>query len=364
VKVGFVVNPVAGMGGKVGLKGTDDVVEEALRRGAKPVSPGRAKSFLEKVVQDGVKFLTVSAPMGEDVLEGFDFEIIQWCGDRTSASETKKACVKFMDEGVALIVFVGGDGTCRDVFSVVGGNTPVLGVPSGVKMHSSAFALNPEAAAEIFNAYVRGDALIREAEVVDVDEELYRVNKLSTKLFGIVKTPYVSGLMQSSKQVYDLADDEASKKDIARFAAEFMGDGCAYVLGAGSTTNALGIELGVDKTLLGVDVVKEGKLVVKDACEGDLLNLLEKESKVKVIVSPIGAQGFVFGRGTQPMSADVLKRVGAENVIYVATPHKLGQLRRLLVDTGDRELDQSLSGYKSVVVGYKLIQKKDVEAVT
>ncbi|MBD3387850.1 MAG: ATP-NAD kinase [Candidatus Altiarchaeales archaeon] len=353
------------MGGRVGLKGTDGLVEEALNRGALPVAPARAGECINvlKAGRDRLEILTCSGEMGEDLLDGFDFDVVYECGGDTTSDDTVKACSVLIGSGVGLILFCGGDGTARDVFEAVGDSVPVLGIPSGVKMHSSVFAVNPVAAGELVLDFVNGDAGLHEAEVVDVDEEAYRENELKTRLYGLMYTPYRQDLVQASKAVYHAVDDEQAKREIAEFAAEFMGDGSAYIVGAGSTTKAIGDRLGVDKTLLGVDVLKDGEMVFKDAGEKDLLTALEGEDTAKIIVSPIGAQGFVFGRGTQQISPEVIRRVGVDNIIYVSTQHKLNAVPHLLVDSGDMGLDSEIAGYRSVVIGYRLSQRKDIRAV-
>ncbi|MFH0861424.1 MAG: ATP-NAD kinase family protein [Candidatus Altiarchaeota archaeon] len=364
MKIGFLVNPIAGLGGRVGLKGTDGKANEAKLRGAEPVSPIRAAECLEGLrdAGDSLDFLTCSGSMGSGLLEGFRYEVVLDTGQSTSSKDTKNACVRFIERGVELILFAGGDGTLRDVFSAVGDKVPVVGIPAGVKMHSGAFAVNPHASGKLVLDYANGSAPLRDAEVIDVDEEAYRAGELRTRLFGYVKTPFRQELIQAGKRVFSSVDDEESKYSIAVFASEFMRDGSAYILGAGSTTAAIAKQLGIEKTLLGVDVVKKGRLLVKDASERELVELLKKESKAKIIVSPIGAQGFVFGRGTQQISPHVIRMVGAKNVIYVATPVKLNTTPQLLVDTSDRDLDRELSGYRSVVIGYRLSQRKDVKS--
>ena len=244
------------------------------------------------------------------------------------------------------------------------GQVPILGIPAGVKMHSGVFAISPEAAAELAQGYIRGELRARETEIVDVDEELYRAGELQTRLYAVAKTPYQPVLVQERKRIYSSSSEEEFKDQIALFASEFMRDGSAYILGAGTTTSRIAELLGVEKTLLGVDVVQEGKLLLKDASERDLLALLEREKSVKVIVSPIGAQGFILGRGSQQISAAVLRRAGTENLIIVSTPHKLAELSHLLVDTGDPDLDRNLSGNRLVVTGYRMAQRKDTIAAS
>jgi predicted polyphosphate/ATP-dependent NAD kinase len=363
MKLGFLINPIAGMGGSVGLKGTDGLAEEARRRGAHPLAADRAKTCLAELKLDAL-ILTCSGAMGEDVLRstGLQYSVVHSFDGSSTSADTKHACRRFMDEGVDLILFCGGDGTARDVYSIVERTIPIIGIPAGVKMHSAVFAISPRGAAQMVKLFAEGKAEVRDAEVMDTDEEAYRRNELHMTVFGYARTPYEPVLVQHGKSLFQSMSEEKAKEEIACFALEFMRDGSLYILGAGTTIHKIAelLGLGEEKTLLGVDAVKDGKLVGKDLNERELLRLLEGESKVKLLVSPIGAQGFVFGRGNQQLSAKVLEKVGVENVIVLATPHKLSETPFLLVDTGSEELDERLSGYLSVICDYRMAQRKEV----
>ncbi len=375
MKIGFLINPIAGLGGSVGLKGTDGLVEEALKRGAKPVACERAKKCMQELeLNTSSVILTCSADMGENAVinQSQRYEVVySFAGDSTS-EDTKNACKTFLEAGVDLLLFCGGDGTAMDVYSIVGKDIPVIGIPAGVKMHSAVFAISPGGAAKIVEHFAEGKAELRDAEVMDTDEDAYRRNELRMKVFGYAQTPYEPVLVQQGKSLFQSVSEEKAKEEIARFACEFMTDGSLYILGAGTTTHKIAelLGLGEEKTLLGVDAVKNRELVGKDLNERELLRLLKKENEnekkkkgifpVKLLVSPIGAQGFVFGRGNQQLSAKVIEKVGVENVIVLATPHKLSETPFLLVDTGSEELDKQLSGYVSVVCGYRMAQRKEV----
>lgn len=370
------------MGGAVGLKGTDGLAEEAAARGAKPLAAERARACLRllKPHAGALNFFTASGDMGESVLKdlGISYCVVYQMPKKSGAGDTRAACRSFIDRDADLILFCGGDGTARDVASVSSevartakaAQVPLLGIPAGVKMHSGVFAISPEAAAELALGYACGDLLARDTEIVDVDEELYRSGELQTKLYATARTPYKPALVQERKRIYASANEEEFKDQIALFAREFMRDGSAYILGAGTTTSRIAELIGLEKTLLGVDVVKDERLIIKDASERALLELLAKEkgagkeNGVKIIVSPIGAQGFILGRGSQQISASVLKAVGAENLIIVSTPHKLSELSHLLVYTGDIDLDKTLSGRLLVVTGYRMAQRKEVVAAS
>lgn len=363
MKLGFLINPIAGMGGSVGLKGTDGLVAEAVRRGARPLAADRAKHCLAELQLDAL-LLTCSGAMGEEVLRStaLQYEVVYSFDGRSTSADTRHACRRFMDEAVDLILFCGGDGTARDVYSVVERTIPMIGIPAGVKMHSAVFAITPRGAAQLVALFAAGKAEVRDAEVMDTDEEAYRRNELQMHVFGYARTPYEPVLVQHGKSIFHSVSEEKAKEEIARFALEFMRDGSLYILGAGTTIFKIAdlLGLGEAKTLLGVDAVKDGKLVGRDLNEQELLRILDGESKVKLLVSPIGAQGFVFGRGNQQLSAKVLEKVGVENVIVLATPHKLNETPFLLVDTGSEALDEQLSGYISVICDYRMAQRKEV----
>jgi len=366
--LGFLVNPVAGMGGAVGLKGTDGMVEAALSRGAVPRAPGRAYETSSLLAGLDIHFLTCSGMMGEDILAGegiSGYEVVyRPKSERTGAPDTMAACRAFLERKADLILFCGGDGTARDIYTVVGDALPMLGIPAGVKMYSAVFAITPGAAAGILrDGCTRGNTfLFRDAEGVDVDEEAYREGSLRTRLFGIAKSPYRPGLVQGTKQVFEDPNEERAKKDIARFMREVM-EGTPdilYILGPGSTTAAIALEIGISKTLLGFDAVKGGTLVATDLNEERLLGLLGGGTRARLVISILGAQGSILGRGTQQVSPDVLRIIGRENIIVVATPHKLAETPLIFVDSGDRELDESFGDHITVVSGYRVAQRKRI----
>ena len=358
VKVGFIVNPIAGMGGAVGLKGTDGdlVLKEAHARRAEKVSPARAIDALAAISRKRlpVDFLACSGEMGGDELteSGIRFETVFEPGPTTSSADTIEAVRRFVSRGAELILFAGGDGTARDIIAVVGTGVPVIGVPSGVKMHSAVFAHKPEEAADLLESFENSRAT-REVEVMDVDEESYRRGVLQAKLYALAKVPDDVKHLQSSKAVYHSGSGDDEAEELGHFVAESMERGTYYILGPGSTTAAITKHLGEPKTLLGVDVVLDGKTVLQDASEESLLAILGKGFRAVVVVTPIGSQGFIFGRGNQQISSKVLKQVGSQNVWVIATPTKLAGTPTVRVDTGDKELDETLRGRMRVLTGYK-----------
>lgn len=366
--IGFLINPIAGLGGAVGLKGTDGKVEEARARGALPRAPGRAMEAVAPLSELPVRFISCSGAMGEEVLRNAgirSYEVVyRESSGLTSADDTIAACRIFSERKVDLVLFCGGDGTARDVYSVLGDAVPMLGIPAGVKMYSAVFAVTPTTAALIVKSGCRegGHFLIRDAEVVDVDEEAYRKGELNTHLFGIAKSPYVQGLIQSTKQVFESQDEERAKTDIARFISEVM-EGTPdiiYILGPGSTTAAIAEELDVKKTLLGFDAVMGGELVAADLNEKALLALLKERKPARLVISIIGAVGALLGRGTQQVSPHVIRMIGIENIIVIATPQKLSETPLIFVDTGDADLDTAFGEYVSVISGYRIARRMKI----
>lgn len=361
--IGLIVNPIAGMGGRVGLKGTDgrDTLERARELGAEPVSPDRARRCLEQCTSlvGDVALYTYPEPMGAGVASdvGFDPIVVgDFVADRTTPKDTKCAASDLQAEGVDLIVFAGGDGTARDIADALTDDTPVLGVPTGVKIHSSVYAVDPESAGELVETFHRASSRveIEEREVMDIDEDAFREDEVRAKLYGYLNVPFERGLVQSAKSS---SEDGESVEAIAHQIVDNMGEETLYIVGPGTTTRAILELLELEYTLLGVDAVRDGELVGADLRESELLDLLDGHEgrPAEIVVTAIGGQGHVFGRGNQQISPDVIRRIGEENVTVICTEDKINSLdgRPLLVDTGDPELDEALSGYRRIVTGYQ-----------
>jgi predicted polyphosphate/ATP-dependent NAD kinase len=358
--IGFLVNPIAGMGGSVGLKGTDGKADEARSRGALPHAQDRAAITLAplKGIPD-LSFLSCGGGMGEAVLRqsGISrYRVVYTARGESTAEDTQSAVRAFVAQEADLILFCGGDGTARDVFAAAGRDVPILGIPAGVKMYSAVFAVDPAAAA----ALLSGPYGIADGDVVDVDEAAYRAGTLTTRLYGVARVPARASLTQPAKQVFEEADEERAKEEIARFMGEVMLPDTLYILGAGTTTEAIARRLGIEKTLLGVDAVLNGRIIAADADEKVLLSLTEKYPGARIVVSPIGAQGFILGRGSQQISPAVVRRVGVSRVIVVATPHKLQETPVLYVDSGDPLIDAGFGQSVQVISGYRIAQRKRI----
>lgn len=358
-KLGLVVNPVAGLGGRVGLKGSDgaEIQRKALELGAVARSSDRAVQALDRLRAVGeLEIVTYPGEMGEDATRA--------CGlvptvvgaieaGKTSPEDTRRAARDLQRLGVGLLLFAGGDGTARDVYHAVGESLPVLGIPAGVKIHSAVYATSPAGAGDLAALVVQGKVTaLHEAEVMDVDEEALRRGIVTTRLYGILRVPYERRLLQGLKTPSS-PGEQAAMDAIAAGVVARMEDGWLYVVGPGTTTRAIASRLGLPKTLVGVDVFAGGQLVAADANEARLLELLE-EHQAWIVVTPIGGQGYVLGRGNQQISPRVIRKVGRDHILVVSTAAKIHTLngQPLRVDTGDRKVDEALSGYIRVITGY------------
>lgn len=359
-RLGIVINPFAGIGGAVGLKGSDgeEIVKQALARGAQQKAGQRASEALSQLqpYADAVDIYCYSGAMGEDVVlaAGLTANVIGESAQPSSATDTMNAARALQQLGMDLIVFAGGDGTARNMFQALGDQVPVLGIPAGVKMHSGVYAVSPQAAGELLVRLVCGGLVdIGLAEVRDIDEDAFRQGRVSTRFYGELLVPregqFLQQVKSSGREVEELV-----VHDIGADIVEAMEDDRLYLIGPGSTPSGVMGELGLDNTLLGVDAIFNQQSVGKDLNEQQLLDLLEKYPQASIVVTAIGGQGHVFGRGNQQFSADVIRRVGSDNIVIVATKTKITALqgRPLLVDTGDAQLDAELAGYRRIITGY------------
>lgn len=371
MRIGLLVNPIAGMGGRVGLKGTDGVVEEARRRGAEPIAHDRALEFLEALSKiEGVDLVVCPGEMGESVAKetSLQYETVDVDISRTTSAADTRACVLALHQAsVDLIVFVGGDGTARDILDASNqhgfNDLMVLGVPSGVKMYSGIFVINPADAAEVVRLVSQGAALPADFEVMDADEEAFREDRFIIRLYGYLKGPAVPARFQGAKQASpETIDEHEAQEAIGRYVVEQIEKGGSYILGPGTTVKTVTDLLGLQKTVLGVDLLQNGK-IVNDVNEETILDSIADFSEAWIVVSPIGHQGIVFGRGNQQISPGVIRRVGRDHIIVISTPSKLRGVSggTLKVDTGDAEVDELLRGYIRVITDYNEIRLLKVE---
>lgn len=360
LRVGLLVNPWAGIGGPAGLRGSDGeaIRNEAVARGSKPRAPERVARFLEALgaVASTIEWISWGGAMGASVLAdaGLRVDLRGIPPEPSSGADTVEAASALLTAGIDLLVFAGGDGTARDVCSVVGTRVPVLGLPAGVKMYSGVFAVSPEAAADVVRQLAEGKAVpLETGEVRDIDEDAFRHDRVQSRHFGELLVPGGSARVQHIKCGAPLVEDLV-REDIAAGVLDRLEPGVLCLVGTGSTPKAVLDALGLTGSLLGIDAICDGKLVATDLDAQTLPALIEQFPACCLVVTATGGQGFVFGRGNQQLSADVIRRIGVENLVIVATPAKLAALegRPLRVDTGDVTLDHALAGLRTVWTGF------------
>jgi predicted polyphosphate/ATP-dependent NAD kinase len=371
MSVGLVVNPLAGIGGPAGLAGSDGaaVQREALRRGGRPRASSRAVEALRVLAatHPGAEVLTASGAMGEDAVREAGLVprvVYSPLARSTSPDDTAHAAGALHDAGSTLVLFAGGDGTARDVARGLPSRVPLLGIPAGVKMYSGCFAVSPAAAGALAASWTDGALPTVEAEVLDLDEERMRAGRPDPRLFALVPVPAAPGRTQARKAATPASEREAVHRAATGAAARML-PGVRYLLGPGGTTAELGRLLGLDTTPLGVDVVEDGRLVARDVTADQALAAVDGRP-AQAVVTVIGGQGFVLGRGNQQLSPRVVAALGPHPLLVVATEQKLIDLagRPLLVDTGDPALDARLAGHLTVVTGPATASIYPVSAAT
>ncbi len=369
--LGVLVNPYAGLGGSVALKGSDGVQtrDEALRRGAEPQAPARMSRALKALsTVSNVTVLTWGGDMGENSCRAANVRctVIGESSMPSNPDDTRAAAAALKAAGAELILFAGGDGTARDLVDAIGLGTPVLGVPAGCKMHSAVYAVNPEAAGSLLAELAGGGLVALEsAEVRDIDEAAFREGVVKARHYGELQVPaearYLQQVKCGGREVEDLVITE-----VAAWVADSLEDDTWYLMGSGSTVAVVMEQLGLENTLLGVDLVRNGEVVAADLGAQQLLERIGNEP-ANAVVTVIGGQGHLFGRGNQQFSPALIRRLGKENIQILATRTKLETLegRPLLVDSGDPDLDKQLCGLWPVTTGYEdqILYRVSTEAV-
>ncbi|WP_414827871.1 ATP-NAD kinase family protein [Alteromonas sp. H39] len=362
-RLGVIVNPYAGIGGALALKGSDGkaIREKALAMGAKKQANEKMASALSVItaMNEQIQIKTAGGEMGQSVCEALGLAcnvIYQPVAHQTEPEDTMSAARALVDDGIDLLLFAGGDGTARNICDSVGSDVSVLGVPAGCKIHSGVYSVTPTAAGEVVAMMIRGELVsAMDAEVRDIDEDAFRDGKVIARHFGEMRVPneltYVQAVKMGGRE-----DEALVLDDIAAYVTELMEDEpeTTFVMGSGSTVGCVMDALGLENTLLGVDVVRNGALVASDVTADTLLKLTA-EGTVKIILTVIGGQGHILGRGNQQLSAELIRQVGKENLLIVATKQKLQSLdgRPLRLDSGDPTLDKALAGPTTIITGYR-----------
>ena len=365
--LGFIINPFAGIGGKVGLKGSDGeaIRTEAFARGAKPQAVERAKIALEALMpyKEQLHILTASGDMGENLLKemGFQFKVVHQAHEPSTHEDTitaAKVMAGLSEEShnIDVLLFAGGDGTARNVYEAVDGAVPVLGIPAGVKIHSGVYAVTPHAAGLVIEKMINKELVsLLETSVMDIDEDAFRKGVVRAKQYGEMQVPaehrYVQATKSGGRELEELV-----LQDIADFITDNIDEDDYYLIGSGSTCAFLMESMGLDNTLLGLDCVHDGKVIASDMTEADILELMSQpQGKVRLVITVIGGQGHIIGRGNQQLSAKVLSQLDKDDIYIIATKTKLKELegKPLIVDSDDPELNQRLSGVMRVITGYE-----------
>ncbi len=357
-RLGLIINPYAGLGGAVGLKGSDGVAEQALALGAIPMAQQRAELALLELMpwQAQICIRTVAGAMGEDIARklGFATEVICQAAQQPSTAEDSEAAAQQLAAaGIDLLLFAGGDGTARNICSAVGDRVTVLGIPAGCKIHSGVYAITPAAAGKVVAQMVRGELIsVQEALVMDIDEVAFRQGTVRAKRYGEMQIPtalrYVQSVKSAGKESEALVLD-----DLAAYFVSQMEEDVRYVMGSGTTVAAVMAELGLPNTLLGVDVVENGQVIAADVTAAQLLELVQQHP-ARLVITLIGGQGHIFGRGNQQLSPAVIRAIGRQHIHLLATKSKIQALdgRPLISDSGDPQLDRELSGMLRILCGY------------
>ncbi len=357
--IGLIINPLAGLGGPAGFKGSDGMAEQALALGVEAKAALRTQTALEVLLplRERLEFVTFPGAMGADLLTemGFAHRVVGELGEGpSSAADTRQAVELLQDAGVALILFAGGDGTARDICAAVREGQPVLGIPAGVKIQSGVYAISPRAAGELTARLIEGGLVrLSSGEVRDIDESALREGRVTARWYGELTVPQEGGYVQQVKQG-GVESEELVLIDLADWLQDSWENDVRYVFGPGSTLHGLTQNLGLQTTLLGVDVIENGQLLASDVTEAQLFELVDGHP-ARLLVTAIGGQGHIIGRGNQQISPRVLRAIGLENLRVVATKRKLGTLegRPLLVDSGDMALDDAFPDVVRVWAGYK-----------
>jgi predicted polyphosphate/ATP-dependent NAD kinase len=371
IKLGLVVNPDAGLGGKLGLKGSDGKANLARSLGADDRSGPRIMTFLNyfyslyKTNPSGISWITSEGRMGTDWIPSEidlgDIKIIHESHGETSADDTKEVIKKIIDCGADLIVYAGGDGTTRDIVAELielnKHKLPLIGVPTGVKMYSGSFAASPKAAAEVLSAWIRGDLLVASTEVLDLDEERYRNGEWVVRHYAEANTPSSPRWMQGSKQRVEVSSEEEIIEGLADHIKEtLVNESTMIIWGSGGTLQSIGEHIGFNLTTLGIDVSLGNNTVGLDLDEREILKILKSHSgQFIALLSPMGGQGFLIGRGNLQLSHVVIRKIGIDNILGVVTPAKLLTMRKLRIESGDESLDSEFSSkkYMKVLQGYR-----------
>ena len=357
MRLAVVVNPDAGLGGKLGFKGSDGRAAEARAAGAQDRAGPRMRICLEKLselAREPIEILAWDGRMGGDWIPG-EYTSTGKTPETTDATSTSEFIKAHSPD---LFLYAGGDGTTRDIVEALGEREiPLVGVPGGVKMHSGCFATTPKAAAEVVWSFFTGDLMVARTEVMDLDEEVYRKGEWKVRMYGEAFTPASPRWMQGAKEQVQRESEEETLEAMSSHVANLVEENPDLMLvwGSGGTLRQMCKQNGHESTLLGIDIQHAGKMY-NDLNESGLLEIINQhQGEIKLLLSPMGGQGFLIGRGNLQLSPEVLRSIGTDNILGIATPAKLLGLNELRIDTGDEGLDAEIRAkkYLKVLQGYR-----------
>ena len=381
-RIGIIVNPDAGLGGRLALKGSDGMAEIARSKGATDRAGPRMNEAFEHLISiielssiswENVHWFLPEGRMGDSWVPEKMRKYGKWTNifdtpETTTAEETINAIHSLIEENVEIILYAGGDGTTRDIIGALenidSASTPILGIPAGVKMHSGSFGASPRAAAEAFAAWFSGDLLIAQTEVMDLDETLYREGEWVVKMYAEAMSPGSPRWMQGSKQRIERVSEVEILESLGDHLRETIEDDpeLLVIWGSGGTLRTLGESIGFTITVLGIDVTLGNENIGTDLDENQLINTINQhkvrfkdDARILTLLSPMGGQGFLIGRGNLQLSPTVIRSIGIDNILAIVTPAKLATLNTLRIDTGDINLDQQFQEkkYMKALQGYR-----------
>lgn len=362
-RLGLIINPFAGIGGSVALKGSDgiEIREKALAAGAPQLAMQKAQIALNECIEmsDSFQIFTGVGDMGYNTASALGLNtciVADSVPEQTEAEHTCKLVKALERTNVDLILFAGGDGTARNICESLNKNIPVLGIPAGCKIHSGVYAITPRAAGKVLSQVIKGELVsLIDAEVRDIDEVQFRQGKVIAKHFGELSVPeslrYIQAVKMGGKE-----SDELILDDIAEYVSEIMQDNqdCLFIMGSGSTVDAIMQHCHLPNTLLGVDIVYRNTILKNDVSAEELMKLTAGKPS-KLVITLIGGQGHILGRGNQQLSPQFIDQLGKDNIIVVASKAKIQGLAGggIISDSGDQKVDEAMVGPISIITGYR-----------
>ncbi len=342
--VGFLVNPIAGCGQFFNLKGSDSLSTKDCQES---LSLRMAEGFLDLISETNVTYYTASGNMGERAFYNKPsdiFRVIYYAPEITSRVDTQNFVNALKAYSIDILVFFGGDGTAKDLVDA-NVDIPVLGVPAGTKMFSSVFSISLEDAASVLRSLLSGDEVeIVNGEVIYIDESKYAAGDLAISSYGQLKIPSSPMIVRTCKGEYP----DSTIMDIVEYIQEMMRPGVNYIVGPGSTCLEIKKLFANNGTTFGFDLIRDQQIVARDLSEKEIYEA--ETNPTKIIISPLGGQGFLIGRGNKQLSARVIKKIGFENLIVVSGTEKLSSINNLYIDINDQNF--TIPSYIKVLYGY------------